>query len=139
MNTQTDTANPPNNGNGTRRRRLLIVAAIVVIALGAYGAYWFLHGRYFESTDDAYVSSDLVQISSEVAGAVTSVHVDDTQHVERGQILVELDPAYAEVGAASAQAELARSRSEEHTSELQSLMRISYAVFCLKKKTYRHR
>src|SRR3546814_4493182 len=29
---------------------------------------------------------------------------------------------------------LARTRSEEHTSELQSLMRISYAVFCLKKK-----
>src|SRR3546814_2066623 len=31
-----------------------------------------------------------------------------------------------------------RTRSEEHTSELQSLMRISYAVFCLKKKTYSH-
>src|SRR3546814_4628010 len=31
----------------------------------------------------------------------------------------------------------ARARSEEHTSELQSLMRISYAVFCLKKKTQR--
>src|SRR3546814_1055904 len=30
----------------------------------------------------------------------------------------------------------ASGRSEEHTSELQSLMRISYAVFCLKKKTY---
>src|SRR3546814_10437343 len=30
-------------------------------------------------------------------------------------------------------------RSEEHTSELQSLMRISYAVFCLKKKTITHR
>src|SRR3546814_4937440 len=30
-----------------------------------------------------------------------------------------------------------RQRSEEHTSELQSLMRISYAVFCLKKKTKR--
>src|SRR3546814_10233314 len=30
-------------------------------------------------------------------------------------------------------------RSEEHTSELQSLMRISYAVFCLKKKTQQHR
>src|SRR3546814_1075800 len=29
-------------------------------------------------------------------------------------------------------------RSEEHTSELQSLMRISYAVFCLKKKTQQH-
>src|SRR3546814_1170645 len=31
---------------------------------------------------------------------------------------------------------LARARSEEHTSELQSLMRISYAVFCLKKKKH---
>src|SRR3546814_1412211 len=33
---------------------------------------------------------------------------------------------------------VAAARSEEHTSELQSLMRISYAVFCLKKKTYIH-
>src|SRR3546814_8437800 len=32
----------------------------------------------------------------------------------------------------------AGARSEEHTSELQSLMRISYAVFCLKKKTTQH-
>src|SRR3546814_7225800 len=35
---------------------------------------------------------------------------------------------------AAAQEDRARSRSEEHTSELQSLMRTSYAVFCLKKK-----
>src|SRR3546814_8872170 len=43
------------------------------------------------------------------------------------------------VGAAGkvTRAEIVRSRSEEHTSELQSLMRISYAVFCLKKKTYK--
>src|SRR3546814_6663966 len=33
---------------------------------------------------------------------------------------------------------LLETRSEEHTSELQSLMRISYAVFCLKKKTYHY-
>src|SRR3546814_10196042 len=37
-------------------------------------------------------------------------------------------------GAQYARAEGNRNRSEEHTSELQSLMRISYAVFCLKKK-----
>ena len=34
--------------------------------------------------------------------------------------------------------EMGGSRSEEHTSELQSLVRISYAVFCLKKKKYSH-
>src|SRR3546814_2706289 len=39
------------------------------------------------------------------------------------------------VGRLTAQRKQALERSEEHTSELQSLMRISYAVFCLKKKT----
>src|SRR3546814_3353921 len=39
------------------------------------------------------------------------------------------------VGASAVPAKPGRGRSEEHTSELQSLMRISYAVFCLKKKT----
>src|SRR3546814_3323310 len=43
-------------------------------------------------------------------------------------------PGYRATGFLSADAELRRARSEEHTSELQSLMRISYAVFCLKKK-----
>src|SRR3546814_8457988 len=37
------------------------------------------------------------------------------------------------------QLEKASPRSEEHTSELQSLMRISYAVFCLKKKKHTHK
>src|SRR3546814_9260018 len=56
-----------------------------------------------------------------------------------------LDPARAGMGkgepavapAAVLQPGRRRGRSEEHTSELQSLMRISYAVFCLKKKTNR--
>src|SRR3546814_6832987 len=46
--------------------------------------------------------------------------------------LVELVPE-------PAQRDLLQQRSEEHTSELQSLMRISYAVFCLKKKTKKHK
>src|SRR3546814_8595642 len=56
-----------------------------------------------------------------------------------------IDPARLAIGGDSAGANLSfatalrlrRTRSEEHTSELQSLMRISYAVFCLKKKTNR--
>src|SRR3546814_20799033 len=45
-------------------------------------------------------------------------------------------PFGRQLGGAMAKAE--RDRSEEHTSELQSLMRISYAVFCLKKKIKKH-
>src|SRR3546814_8921193 len=49
--------------------------------------------------------------------------------------LIYAPPALAAVLAANERSVIARGRSEEHTSELQSLMRISYAVFCLKKKT----
>src|SRR3546814_8089717 len=44
----------------------------------------------------------------------------------------------AAAGQLSAVGAMSAARSEEHTSELQSLMRISYAVFCLKKKTRKY-
>lgn len=99
---------PARNGNGARRRGLLILAAVVALGAIGYTAYWLTVARYFESTDDAYVASDIVQITSEVSGAVLGVHVDDTQTVQRGQVLVELDPADANIAVASAEAELAR-------------------------------
>src|SRR3546814_5785093 len=55
---------------------------------------------------------------------------------ERGQAMIDLVEQYVEAGFYLDSTELPDfvPRSEEHTSELQSLMRISYAVFCLKKK-----
>ncbi|HKE95741.1 MAG TPA: efflux RND transporter periplasmic adaptor subunit [Povalibacter sp.] len=104
-----NTPDPVSPANGTRRKRLMVLGLIVAIGGIGYAAYWLLHARYFEDTDDAYVASDVVQITSEVPGTVTAIHVDDTQHVERGQVLVELDRADAEVAMARAEAELARS------------------------------
>lgn len=105
-----DPASPTEESvNSTRRKRLLALGAVVAASAVAYAAYWLLHARHFEDTDDAYVASDVVQITSEVAGAVTAIHADDTQYVERGQVLVELDPSDAEVAMAQAEAELARS------------------------------
>ena len=91
-----------------RKRGFLILGAVVAVAALAYGAYWLFSARFYESTDDAYVASDVVQITSEVPGTVLGVHVDDTQHVDQGQALIELDPADAKVRVAAAEADLAR-------------------------------
>jgi len=111
----TAAAPAPTNGNGSRRRNLLILALIVIVAGVGYGAWWLLVARYYQSTDDAYVSGDLVQITAEVPGTVVSLHADDTQSVQRDQPLLELDPADAQVATANAEANLARAVRQVRT------------------------
>jgi membrane fusion protein (multidrug efflux system) len=98
----------PRQQNGARRKGLLILGAVVAAGVLIYGVYWLAYARHFETTDDAYVASDVIQISSEVPGTVMSVGVDDTQSVQRGQLLVQLDPADAKVARDAAEADLAR-------------------------------
>jgi len=95
------------NGNG-RRRNLLLLALLAVLGAAGYSGYWFAYARHYQSTDDAYVSSDIVQVTSEVPGTVIAVHADDTQNVQREQALLELDPADAKVAMSQAEANLAR-------------------------------
>src|SRR3546814_5906614 len=73
--------------------------------------------------------------TAEKAENLTRFQPDRALHVDRDADGVTLTLAGGETihGALLVAAE-GRNRSEEHTSELQSLMRISYAVFCLKKK-----
>src|SRR3546814_6859883 len=73
-----------------------------------------------------------------VAGAVTRgrVRVNKTDPAVMDAVLVKLQQAGAKIstGTDFVEVDMQGRRSEEHTSELQSLMRSSYAVFCLKKK-----
>jgi membrane fusion protein, multidrug efflux system len=101
-------SHPAQSPGRTRRRALAGLAAVVVLCGVGYAAYWFLDGRYYESTDDAYVNGDVVQITSEVPGTVIGLHVDDTQRVLAGQPVLELDPADAKIAEANAEADLAR-------------------------------
>ena len=91
-----------------RKRAFIVLGAVIVVGAVVWMASWLLVAKGYESTDDAYINSDLVQITSEVPGTVLSVRVDDTQSVERGTVLAELDPADAKVATAAAEAQLAR-------------------------------
>jgi membrane fusion protein (multidrug efflux system) len=101
----TDAAPPAAGG---RRRNLKILTSVVAIVAVGYAVYWYAYARHFESTDDCYVNGDVVQITTEIPGTVIQLHADDTQSVARGQALLELDPADAEVSVSNAEANLAR-------------------------------
>ena len=107
-NTQTQ-ANTPDTGNPRKRKFMLLVLAVVVLLAGA--GVWAYHefiGRFNESTDDAYVNGNVVEITPLVTGTVVSIGADDGDLVHEGQVLVNFDPNDAEVGLQSAQAKLAR-------------------------------
>jgi len=111
MNTQEANTSESQTSNSPRRVRhvgLWALGAVVVLGAVGYGAYWFVDGRFYESTDDAYVNGDVVQVTSEVPGTVLSLKVDDTQRVDVGQPLLQLDPADAKIAVANAEADLAR-------------------------------
>ena len=99
----------PTPANGNRRRRLLIgLALIILIAALAVVAYYFIHGRWFESTEDAYANGNVVQITPLVVGTVVEISAGDNMMVKAGQTLIKLDPADSRVALDQAEAALAR-------------------------------
>ena len=99
----------PDTSNPRKRKILLVVLAIVVVLAGlGVWAYHELYGRWNESTDDAYVNGNVVEITPLVTGTVVSIGADDGDLVHEGQVLINFDPNDAQVGLQSAQANLAR-------------------------------
>lgn len=100
-----------NQDAGNQRKRKLwlsgLAILVILVGLGVWG--WHeLYGRWSESTDDAYVNGNVVEITPLVAGTVVSIGADDGDLVHEGQVLLNFDPSDSLVGLQSAEANLAR-------------------------------
>jgi len=99
-----------------RRRRWLLGLGAALLLLGLiWLAWWLLYARFYESTDDAYVAGDLVNVMSEVSGTVVSIGADETDRVDGGQELVRLDATDARIALQDAEQQLARTVRQTHT------------------------
>lgn len=83
-------------------------AAILAVAVlaGAYASH--ADGRWV-STEDAYVQGNVVQVTPQVGGVVTAIRADNTDRVEPGAVLIELNGVDAQLSLDAARANLARS------------------------------
>ncbi len=97
-------------GSRTLKRAVfLIVIPLLAICVGLY--LYAAGGRYV-STDNAYVKANVIIISPEVSGRVTSVLVVDNQAVEANDILLQLDSSPLEITLNRARAQMAVIRTE---------------------------
>ena len=108
--------NPTTFQKKRSRLPIYITTVIVVIGLISAALYW-VYSRQFETTDDAFVEGDIIQVSPKISAYVTKVYVKDNQFVHKGDLLVELgakdfeakrDQAVAQLHIAQAEREQAR-------------------------------
>lgn len=98
-----------------RRRALTALASVVVLAGAGWGLYEWLVASHYESTDNAYVQGNVIQITPQIGGTVMAIMADDTDLVKAGQPLVQLDPADAKVALDQAEAALAQTVRQVRT------------------------
>jgi len=92
-----------------RRLRLYLVGGAVVLLIAGLLLWRYLSS--YESTDDAQIDVHLYPVSARISGYVIKVNVDDNQYVEKGAVLVEIDPKDYEVAVAQAEAALSNAEA----------------------------
>ena len=112
---RTPSPTPRAAGNPARKKALSAIAGVVLIVGLGWAAYDWLVASHFESTDNAYVQGNVVQITPQIGGTVIAILADDTDFVKAGQALVRLDPLDATLALDLAKANLAQSVRQVRT------------------------
>jgi membrane fusion protein (multidrug efflux system) len=102
-------ATPEPSSAKRKRGFALWILLIVLLVIGAgYWFWWRTVARFEQTTDDAYVSGNVVTLTPEVSGTVIAIHADDTDLVRAGTPVVDLDQADLKVALAQSEADLAK-------------------------------
>jgi membrane fusion protein (multidrug efflux system) len=95
-----------------RKRAILIVALLLALGgAGRFGWHWWTHGRFEETTDNAFLQADKVVVAPKVGGFVAEVFVADNQPVKTGQVLARIDDRDFRVAFLQSQADVDKARA----------------------------
>ena len=91
----------------SQHKKIPLLAALLLALFGMlFAGYWYLHARYFESTDNAYLQSEVTGIGSKLPGYISQVLVTDNQEVKAGQLIARLDDREYKAKVIEAEADL---------------------------------
>ena len=108
-------ADPSKSENAPHSAKRVITTFIVVLVFACaviVGLIYMVNSAAYQSTDDAFIDGHIVPVSAQVAGRVQSVYVDDNQSVNKGDLIVELDPRDFDAAARQKAAALASSQAQ---------------------------
>lgn len=106
------------NGSPGSRVPLIVAAVVIAVALAA-AARWYLHSRFIESTDNAYVEGEMASLSPRVMGYAAEVLVKENQAVKKDEVLLRLDDTSYRAQLQQAEAQQAARQSALATLDAQ--------------------
>ena len=83
--------------NGKKRPKIMIIGAAVLLFVAIAGLLYWLYARQYESTDDAFIDGDIMQVSPKVSAYVKKVDVSSNQFVHKGDCWSSSIPRIFEV------------------------------------------
>lgn len=128
-----------------RRNRSIFLVLLIAALLGCiWFMYWYFHGRFYIYTNDAYVGGNIVVVTPRISGTVVSISADDTDYVEKGRLLVELDKTDALIALEKSIAHLGQSVRQvtallETTKQIKALIGVKKAIFIQAAQDYERR
>ncbi|MCU1290938.1 MAG: family transporter [Acidobacteria bacterium] len=105
-----------------RNKTPFYVVGAILLAATLIGSVYWVYARQYESTDDAFIDGDIVQISPKISAYVTKVLVKENQAVKKGDLLVELNTEELEARLEQAKAELRAAEAKRGQAEAQTLL-----------------
>ncbi|CAM3861138.1 HlyD family secretion protein [Vibrio sp. Of14-4] len=93
----------------------IVIPLMTLVMIGS--AYWYYYGRFFQTTDNAYVQTDITHVSSRIDAEVVKIFIHDNQRVKKGDVLALLDDRELIIKKQLAEANLAQSRAEQSNAD----------------------
>ncbi len=85
-----------------KKKKYIIIAAVVIAIIAA--VLFYINSTRYQTTDDAYVESDLTQIAPRVSGQIEEIYIQDNQRIEEGDLIAKIDDTDYKVKLEQAQA-----------------------------------
>lgn len=105
-----------------KRTILLSITVVVLFAAFRYVEKWYAHGRFVETTDNAYIKADSVAIRPEISGRIVGVLVKENQRVEKDQLLIQIEATDYQSNLLQAKAQVDVSRASLADAQAQLIL-----------------
>lgn len=85
-----------------KSKEIIIIFAVIIAIIT--GSIYYINSMKYQTTDDAYVESDLIQIAPRVSGQIKEIYIKDNQKIKEGDLIAKIDDADYKIKLAQAQA-----------------------------------